>query len=101
MRGVYDKIRLCLLVNRIYNRVVSNRSNDRYLIQMEVLKMVTYSEEYKMKMRKLAVLFEEGMLPDTEFINSFVPRVVSKMKSAVLQLTVKERQVIDKLFDQN
>jgi hypothetical protein len=55
--------------------------------------------EYEMKIRKLMVLFEDGDLPDTVFVNSFMPRVSGKFKANVLPLTPREKEVIDDMFD--
>lgn len=55
--------------------------------------------EYEMKIRKLMELFDDGDLPDTPFVNSFMPRVSAKFKANILPLTVREKEVIDDMFN--
>jgi hypothetical protein len=56
-------------------------------------------KEYEMKIRKLTEVFHDGGLPDTAFVNSFIPRVAMKFKNNVLPLTPREKEVIDDMFD--
>jgi hypothetical protein len=56
-------------------------------------------EEYKMKIGKLVDLFDEGLLPNTPFVDSFIPRVVAKFKLNLIPLTTREQEVIDEFFE--
>lgn len=56
-------------------------------------------EMYQMKVKKLMTEFDNGRLPDTDFINSFLPRVSDKIKLDVIPLSAREKEVIDDLFD--
>lgn len=58
-------------------------------------------KEYRVKIDKLMKLFDDGDLPDTEFINSFMPRVASKFNADVFPLSDKEKACIAKLFEEN
>ena len=61
--------------------------------------MLTDVQEYKMKIKKLVELFDNGDLPETEFIDSFVPRVSNKIKNG-FSLTPREKEVVDEMFEQ-
>lgn len=58
-------------------------------------------EAYAFKVKKLMELFDNGDLPDTDFINSFLPRVSNKIKEDIFPLSDKEKACIDKLFEEN
>lgn len=62
--------------------------------------MLTDNNEYKTKMNKLMIEFNAGRLADTDFINSFMPRVWNKIKTD-RELTDREKEVIDDLFERN
>lgn len=56
-------------------------------------------QEYEVKINKLVIEFNNGRLPDTNFVNSFIPRVSAKFKADLFPLTEREKEVIDDLFD--
>jgi tagatose-1,6-bisphosphate aldolase non-catalytic subunit AgaZ/GatZ len=63
--------------------------------------MLNEDAAYKMKMNKLMVEFKASRMPDTEFINSFLPRVWKKIQDGKFGLSTREKEVIDDLFDKN
>jgi archaellum component FlaC len=56
-------------------------------------------QEYEMKIRKLNDLYAEGLLPDTPFVDSFIPRVTDKFNADIIPLTAREKEVIDDMFN--
>lgn len=56
--------------------------------------------EYKTKMSKLMIEFNNDRMPDTDFIHSFMPRVWKKVQGGI-PLSPREKEVIDDLFDRN
>lgn len=61
--------------------------------------MLDDTSTYKMKVSKLMNEYNQGRLPDNEFIESFLPRVAKKIRNS-WELTTKEKACIDQLFDQ-
>ena len=55
-------------------------------------------ETHKIMIKKLMVEFDNGRLPDTEFIDSFMPRMDKKQKND-WELTVREKEVLSELFE--
>lgn len=58
----------------------------------------TEKEAYKLKVNKLMIEFDHGRMPDTDFINSFMPRVKSKVDHGQ-NLSDREKEVITDLFE--
>lgn len=55
---------------------------------------------YKLKVNKIMVNYNAGRLPDTPFINSFMPRVYKLVNTEGSRpLSDREKEVIDELFD--
>lgn len=56
-------------------------------------------QEMEVKINKLMIEFDNGRLPDTDFINSFIPRVSAKFKADLFPLTEREEEVINDMFE--
>jgi hypothetical protein len=55
-------------------------------------------EGYKIKINKLMIEFNNGRMVDSDFINSFMPKMNRKIKEG-WELSDKERVIIDELFE--
>jgi hypothetical protein len=61
--------------------------------------MLADEARYKKMVEKLVIEFNGGRMKDTEFINSFMPRICKKAKSGS-PLSDREKEVVEKLFEQ-
>jgi hypothetical protein len=61
--------------------------------------MLNNQPEYKLKVHRLMVQFENGRMQDSDFINSFMPRIYEKVNQG-RELSDREMEVIDNLFEE-